>query len=424
MDLFHIARDEHGLTPEEIRSALLQSLEGRQLNKVLIIPPDATRYHSGAGFITCEYYKTLRARGVQVDVMPALGTHDPLTEAQAAMMYPDIPFEELLPHNWRTDVVKLGEVPGQFISDITEGLWTDSLSVEINRRVLDPSYDLILSVGQVVPHAVVGMANHSKNLFVGVGGSDMINNTHMVGAIYGLERIMGKDHTPVRQIFDYALEHYLADLPVLYVMTVTTACNMDIYTHGLFIGTGRNCLEEAIRLSEQKNIVFLPHSLRKCVTYLDPTEMHSTWIGNKAIYRTRMAMDDDSELIILAPGVEKFGEDPTIDTLIRKYGYLGREHTIHNFRKPENQDLRDNMGTTAHLIHGSHDGRFKVTYAVKKISIEEMNAVGYDAIPYDDAIKRYDPQKLVPGVNTLEDGEEIYYIPNPAIGLWISQERF
>lgn len=424
MEQFHIASREEGLTREEIRSALVQSLEGRELKKVLIIPPDASRSHSFGGFITCEYYKILRARGVQVDVMPALGTHDPMSPQQAAMMYPDIPYEELIPHNWRTDVVKLGDVPGEFIAEITDGLWTESLSAEVNRRVLDPSYDLILSVGQVVPHVVIGMSNHAKNLFVGTGGSEMINKSHMVGAIYGLERILGKDHTPVRRIFDYALEHYLSHLPLLFVMTVTTATNADVHTHGLFIGNERSCLEAAIRLSEEKNIVFLPRSLKKCVTYLDPQEMHSTWIGNKAIYRTRMAMDDGGELVILAPGVEKFGEDPTIDSLIRKYGYLGREKIMGDFRNPENQDLQDNMGAAAHLIHGSHDGRFKVTYAVKNISMEEVRSVGFDAAPYDEVVKRYDPEKLTPGVNILPDGEEVYYIPNPAIGLWISKERF
>lgn len=424
MEVFRTAKGDRGLSPEEIRSALLRSLEGRQLKKVLIIPPDCSRFHSGGGFITCEYYKALLKRGVEVDVMPALGTHDPLTPDQAAMMYPDIPCGKLIAHNWRTDVVKLGEVPGDYISKITDGLWEDGLSVEINRRVLDPSYDLILSVGQVVPHEVIGMSNHSKNLFVGVGGSDMINKSHMIGAVYGMERMMGRDHTPVRKIFDYALEHFLRELPIVYVLTVTTVLGRDICTHGLFIGEGRNCLEKAIKLAQKKNIIFVPHDLRKCVTFLDPHEIHTTWIGNKSVYRTRMAMADGGELIVLAPGVERFGEDPMQDKLIRKYGYRGRRKILSDFRDPENGDIRENMGTAAHLIHGSPDGRFTVTYAVKNISREEIDAVGFQGASYDEMIKRYDPRKLMPGYNTLLDGEEIYYIPNPAIGLWISRDRF
>jgi nickel-dependent lactate racemase len=338
-------------------------------------------------------------------------------------MFPDIPFEELIPHDWRNDVVRIGEVPGEYLSEITEGLWTEPVSVEINRRVMDPSYDLIVSPGQVVPHEVIGMSNHAKNLFVGVGGSDMINRSHMVGAVYGMERMMGKDHTPVRKMFDYGMEHFLKDRPILFALTVTTAPGGVIHTHGLFIGEGRNCLNEAVRLSQQKNIDFVEHGIRKCVVYLDPSEFKSTWLGNKAVYRTRMAMADGGELIVLAPGVERFGEDDQVDALIRKYGYRGRLHTLEEFQKEENEDLRQNMGAAAHLIHGSSDGRFSITYAVRAISQEEIASVGFQPASYDEMARRYDPSKLQYGYNTV-DGEEIYYIPNPALGLWINREKF
>ncbi len=422
-DIYRIAEADTGLTPEQIREALLASLEGRTLKKALILPPDFTRFHSGAGYITNVYYHALTEKGVQVDIMPALGTHVPVTETQWAAMFGDIPFARMLVHNWRTDVVKIGEVPADFISDITEGLWTESVAVEVNRRVMDESYDLIISPGQVVPHEVIGMANHAKNLFVGVGGSEMINRSHMIGAVYGMERMMGKDHTPVRRIFDYGMEHFLKDRPILFVLTVTTAPGGRICTHGLFIGEGRDCLTNAVKLAQQKNIDFVEHGLKKCVVYLDPSEFKSTWLGNKAVYRTRMAMADGGELIILAPGVERFGEDDRVDGLIRKYGYRGRLHTLEEFKKPENDDLRENMGAAAHLIHGSSDGRFSITYAVKDITKEEIASVGFNAADYDETAKKYDPQKLAYGYNDV-DGEEIYYIPNPALGLWINRERF
>lgn len=357
-----------------------------------------------------------------MDVLPALGTHAPVSPEQWQEMYPSIPYEKMIVHNWRTDVVKLGEVPGEFLAEITDGLWTDPVSVEVNRRVMDEKYDLILSIGQVVPHEVIGMANHSKNLFVGVGGSDMINKSHMVGAVYGLERMMGKDHTPVRRMFDYALEKYLANRPILWVLTVTTAPGGEIQTHGLFIGEGRKPLEDAIALAQQKNIDFVEKPIKKCVVYLEPKEFKSTWLGNKAVYRTRMAIADGGELLVLAPGVERFGEDDAVDALIRKYGYCGRLKVLELFR--ENQDLRDNMGAAAHLIHGSSDGRFTVTYAVKNITREEIEGVCFASADYDEMVKRYDPQKLAYGFNTLPDGEEIYFIPNPALGLWIDRGRF
>ena len=424
MDIFRISDREEGLSREEIRGALLEALKGRTLKKVLILPPDFTRFHSNAGLITNICYHELTDRGVQVDILPALGTHAPMTEEQVRLMYGDLPFERFLIHDWRHDVVKLGEVPGAYIAELTEGLWTDPVSVEVNRRVMDESYDLILSPGQVVPHEVIGMSNHAKNLFVGVGGSDMINKSHMVGAVFGMERMMGRDNTPVRKIFDYGMEHFLKDRPILFALTVTTAPGGRIRTHGLFIGEGRECLTQAVKLAQQQNIDFVEHGLRKCVVYLDPSEFKSTWLGNKAVYRTRMAMADGGELIVLAPGVERFGEDDQCDVLIRKYGYRGRIHTLEEFRKPENTDLRENMGAAAHLIHGSSDGRFSITYAVKNISGEEIAGVGFLPADYDELAAKYDPNKLSYGYNTMPDGEEIYFIPNPALGLWINREKF
>jgi len=410
------------MTREEIKAALEKSLAGRTLHHVLIVPPDFTRFHSNAGFITNTYYHLLTESGCQVDVLPALGTHVAMTREETEKMYGDIPFEKFLYHNWRTDVVKIGEVPAAYLEEITEGLWHDPVDVEVNRLVMDEKYDLILSIGQVVPHEVIGMANHAKNIFVGVGGSDMINKSHMVGAVYGMERMMGRDHTPVRKILDYALNTYLGERPIIFALTVTTAPGGNIRTHGLFIGDTRRVLEEAVALAQVKNMDYVERGIKKCVVYLDPKEFHTTWLGNKSVYRTRMAIADGGELLVLAPGIERFGEDETIDGLIRKYGYRGRLQILQDFK--ENEDLQQNMGAAAHLIHGSSDGRFTITYAVKNISREEVEGVGFAAADYDEMARRYDPEKLAYGYNTMPDGEEIYFIPNPALGLWIDKSRF
>jgi len=424
MELCLRAKDEQGLSDGELRAGLEALLATHPAKKVLIIPPDYTRYHSKAGFITNVCYHYYADRGAEVDILPALGTHVPVTEAEAADMFGDVPFSRFIPHSWRTDVMKIGEVPGEYLAEITEELWNTPVAVEINRRVMDESYDFILSPGQVVPHEVIGMANHSKNLFVGVGGSQMINTSHMVGAIYGMERMMGRDHTPVRKIFDYALAHFLKERPVVFLLTVTTAPGGNIRTHGLFCGAERDALEAAVELAQKKNIDFVEHGIKKCVVYLDPKEFRSTWLGNKAVYRTRMAIADGGELLILAPGVERFGEDQAVDQLIRKYGYCGRKNVLELFNVPENEDLRANMGAAAHLIHGSSDGRFHITYAVKNIARAEIEGVHFASADYDEQAKRYDPAKLAYGYNTLPDGEEIYFIPNPALGLWINREKF
>lgn len=416
-----IVRSEKGLSDTELLNALRESVAGKELRKVLLLPPDFTRMYSGAGRITAAYYEMLKDF-CEVDILPALGTHEPMTEAECREFFGEnVPFEKILVHNWRTDVVKLGEVPAEFVSEVSEGLVRSEIDVEVNRRIVDPSYDLVISIGQVVPHEVVGMANYSKNIFVGCGGSSMINSSHMLGAFYGMERVMGKDFSPVRRVFDYAEENYLKDVPLMYVLTVTTNDNDNVRIHGLFIGRERSFFEQAVGLSQEKNLTYLDKPLQKVVVYLEEKEFKSTWLGNKAVYRTRMAIADGGELIILAPGVKKFGEDDENDRLIRKYGYVGREKVLK--LTEENEDLQNNLSVAAHLIHGSSDGRFSITYATAHLSREEVEGAGFQYWDLEDASKRYDVNRLCDGYNTLADGEEIFYISNPALGLWACRDR-
>jgi nickel-dependent lactate racemase len=423
IEIRKIAARAEGLTDGEIGEAIRQSITGidRPLKKVLLIPPDITRIHSGAGGITAKYYKLLKD-GCNVDILPAVGTHDRMTEGEIREMFgAEIPLERFLPHNWKTDIIKIGEVPGEFVREVSEGLVDESVDVEVNRRIVDKSYDLVISIGQVVPHEVVGMANYSKNVFVGCGGRNMINSSHMLGAFYGMERIMGRDHSPVRKVFDYA-ERFTKDIPLIYVLTVTTCEKDEIRMHGLFVGRDRSLFEDAVKLSQQKNLVFLDRPVKKAVVYLDPKEFKSTWLGNKAIYRTRMAISDGGELIVLAPGVRKFGEDEENDRLIRKYGYVGR-HKVLELVKME-EDLKKNLSVAAHLIHGSSDGRFSITYATEALTREEVESVNFNYMPFGEAASRYNPGKLKDGFNVLDDGEEVFYISNPALGLWVDRKRF
>ncbi|HOI85528.1 MAG TPA: lactate racemase domain-containing protein [Acholeplasmataceae bacterium] len=420
-EIFLKSTHDDGLTALEIKDAIKRSLEGKKIKKVLLVPPDFTRFYSNAGLITNTYYHLLKDVA-HVDILPALGTHEAMTKDECEEMFGDIPFDRFIYHNWREDVVSIGVIPKEFLIDISEGLWETPINVEINKHIMDQTYDLIISIGQIVPHEVVGIANHSKNLFVGCGGKQIINQSHMLGAVYGMERMMGKDHTPVRKVLDYAMTHFLNKRPVLFVLTVTTAPGGVTKTHGLFISESRKGFELGIELAQEKNLNFLDRPIKKCVVYLEPKEFKSTWLGNKAIYRTRMAIADGGELIVLAPGVTKFGEDKKNDELIRKYGYQGRLKVLELFKNI--QELKDNMGITAHLIHGSSDNRFKVTYAVKKITQEEIRSVHFEAADYDEMIKRYPPDQLKAGWNVLGDGEEIFYVPNPALGLWIDKNRF
>ncbi len=412
---------ETRISDDQLKQALSKSLEGRKLHKVLLIPPDITRLHSYAGKITAQYYQLLKD-SCQVDILPALGTHDPMPEHECVEFFgPEIPFSAYLPHRWKDDVVNIGTVPAEYVKSVSEGLIDYPIDVEVNERLLDKSYDLIISIGQVVPHEVVGMANYSKNIFVGCGGKNIINRSHFLGAVYGMERMMGKDHSPVRAVFDYAEQHFIQDLPLMYVLTVTTVDAGEVNLEGLYMGRDRKLFERAIEQSQERNFNLLDRAPKKVVCYLDEREFKSTWLGNKAVYRTRMAIADEGELLILAPGVRKFGEDGGIDLLIRKYGYVGRMKVLEAYKA--NQDLQDNLSAAAHLIHGSSDSRFSITYAVEHLTREEVEGVNFKYARLSDVIKRYDPAQLKDGWNILPDGEEIYYISNPAIGLWAERRK-
>ncbi len=388
--------------------------------KVLVVPPDFTRFHSRSGDITTLIYNYYKEN--LKDILPALGTHAPMTGNEISEMYKGVPKDLFRVHDWRNDVVTAGTVPGEFVSEITEGKLDYSWPAQLNRLVMNGGHDLILSIGQVVPHEVVGMANYNKNLFVGTGGPEGINKSHFVGAVYGMERMMGKADTPVRKLLNYASEKFIPGLPVVYIHTVIGRDETgNLVIRGLFIGDDPEVFSLAAELSLKVNFTVLDQPLKKTVVYLDPSEFKSTWLGNKSIYRTRMAMADKGELIILAPGLKEFGEDKEIDRLIRKYGYRGTPSTLKSL--DENRELMNNLSAAAHLIHGSSEGRFSITYCPGYLTRQEIESVNFRYADLKSMTKKYDPAKLHEGVNRLADGEEIYYISNPAVGLWASKDK-
>lgn len=416
-----------GLVSEQEAIDFLDSLiaslqKTRRLERVLIIPPDITRFHSWAGFITEHLYRVL-SPNASITILPALGTHAPMSDDELGHMFPSIPKEHIVPHLWRTEVRNIGTIPAEFIEEISQGKVAFEAQVAINRRLIDQSWDAIFSVGQLVPHEVIGIANHNKNIFVGVGGSDLINKSHWLGAVHGIEKIMGHAHSPVRSMLNYASTHFIKNLPIIYVLTVRKrAVHGEMVTCGLFAGDDHACFERGAELCRQENLTYLDRAPKKIVVYLDPSEFKSTWLGNKAVYRTRMAVADDGEVIVLAPGVRMFGEDDAIDSLIRKYGYRGTPMTMQAVQ--QNEDLAGNLSAAAHLIHGSSEGRFRITYCPGHLSRDEIEAVGYQYADYQTWYAHYNPKSLQDGWNTLPDGEEIYYISNPALGLWGTTERF
>ena len=385
-----------------------------------MVPPDFTRFHSRAGDITVLLYNYYKKN--LKDILPALGTHAPMTDIQIDAMFKGIPKDLFRVHDWRNDVVTVGTVPGEFVSEITNGSLDYSWPAQLNNMVCNGGHDLILSVGQVVPHEVAGMANYNKNLFVGTGGAESINLSHFAGAVYGIEKILGKADNPVRALLNYASYNFITHLPVVYVHTVIGYDESgSLVIRGLYIGDDEEVFRLAAELSLKINFTVFDKPLKKVVVYLDPSEFKSTWLGNKSIYRTRMAMADNSELIVIAPGLKEFGEDKEIDRLIRKYGYYGTPATLEALRN--NEDLNNNLSAAAHLMHGSTEGRFNVTYCPGNLTKEEIESVGFNYTDLDEIIRKYNPESLKDGFNKMDNGEEIFYISNPAVGLWSSKER-
>jgi nickel-dependent lactate racemase len=409
------------LDSEDLESGIISALEKLGARKkVLVVPPDCTRFHSRAGELTSYIYRYYKDS--LKDILPALGTHSPMTDAQLDKMYKGVPKSLFRVHDWRKDVVTTGTIPGEFVSDITAGALNYSWPAQINRLVFNGGHDLILSVGQVVPHEVIGMANYNKNLFIGTGGPEGINKSHFIGAVYGMERIMGKADNPVRSLLNYASANFTNHLPIIYVHTVIGRDDEGkLVVRGLFIGDDEEVFRLAADLSLKVNFNVIEKPLKKVVVYLDPAEYKSTWLGNKSIYRTRMAMADNGELIVLAPGLKEFGEDKEIDRLIRKYGYCGTPATLKILK--ENKELNNNLSAAAHLIHGSSEGRFTITYCPRHLTIKEIESVNFKYHDLNDMLKKFNPAKLKEGFNKMEDGEEVYFISNPALGLWTSKQR-
>lgn len=409
------------ITEAQLKEYIYATLEklGKK-NKVLAVPPDFTRYHSMAGIITemtYEYYGD-----ALTDVLPATGTHYPVSEEERKIMFGSVPARLFRPHKWKEDLTTLGEVPAEYVREVSEGRADFSWPAQVNNLLGKGEHDLILSIGQVVPHEVIGMANYNKNIFVGTGGKGGIHKSHYLGAVYGMERIMGRADTPVRKVLNYASDNFARHLPILYIQTVIGKNkNGELVMRGLYIGDDYECFRLAAELSLKVNFIMLDEPLKKVVVYLDPMEFKSTWLGNKSIYRTRMAIADEGELIVLAPGLSVFGEDKQIDSLIRKYGYKSTPEIL-SFVK-EYDDLKNNLAAAAHLIHGSPEGRFNVTYSPGHLSKEEIEGVDFSYASLEEMMKTYNPEKLKDGFNTV-NGEKIFYISNPALGLWASKDRF
>jgi nickel-dependent lactate racemase len=415
------------VTPQRMQELVARAVEEcraricRQPKRVLLLPPDITRMHSGAGRITELFYNAF-ADEADVHVIPTLGQHLPHTHAENRQMFGAIPSERILAHDWRGGVVRVGEIPVEIVQESCGSIVDWPIPITLNRMLMEEPWDLIINVGHIVPHEVLGFANHNKNYFIGLGGKDLICAAHMMAAVCGIENNLGNIVTPVRHCFNWAEEQFLVRLPDVYFQVVMARSDKDQLVHtGVYVGDDLETYLQAALQSREQNITTFEEPLRKVVCVMQGDEFFSTWVANKAVYRTRMALADGGELLIIAPGLKRFGEQPEVDAFIRKYGYCGTANVMQQYRK--NDDMQDLAHATAHLIHGSSEGRFQITYAPGDLSREEIERVGYRYMELGEAIQTYKPQHRRQGLNMSEDGEKFYFIPTPSAGLWSTRKK-
>ena len=394
---------------------------GCDFRRVLLLPPDLTRAHSGSGWIAETLYRLLPG-SCDVHVIPTLGQHTAHTQAENRWMFGSIPNERIHAHDWRRGVTRVGVIPAELVAETTGGQADWEIPVDLNTMLMSEPWDLIINIGHVVPHEVLGFANHNKNYFIGLGGKESICASHIAAAVYGIERNLGNLITPLRACFNWAEEKFLSRLPDVYLQVVMRRDEGGQLVHsGVYVGDDLETYLMAARKSRLQNITALERPVEKAVAVMQKDEFRTTWVANKAIYRTRMAMADKGELLVIAPGVERFGEQVEVDALIRKYGYCGTNRVLELYR--QSSDLQDLAHGAAHLIHGSSEGRFTITYAPGGLTRSEIEGVHYQFADLREALNRYASKKMKEGFNTLPDGEEIFFIGTPSTGLWATRER-
>lgn len=407
---------------DQMLSVAKERLDIEEYKRVLLLPPDLTRAHSGVGWMTEYIYNELTEQGAEVHVIPTLGQHVPHTPEDNKWMFGSIPEERIHAHDWKDGVVNVGTVPAEYVKEATGGAVDWEMPIDLNEMLMEEDWDLIINIGHVVPHEVLGFANHNKNYFIGLGGKRLLGSSHMASAVYGIENNLGNILTPVRKCFNYAEDKYLKDLPDVYFQVVMDYDDEGKLAHtGVYVGDDLQTYIDAAEASLEQNITTFDEPVKKMVAVMQADEFRAMWVANKAVYRTRMAIADGGELLVIAPGVERFGEQQEVDDLIRKYGYLSQAEVLDLYETQE--DMQVIPHGTAHLVHGSSEGRFNITYAPGHLTKEEIEGVGYQYMDVDEALKRYDPEVMVDGWNTMPDGEEVFYISTPSAGLWATEEK-
>ena len=322
--------------------------------RVLAIIPDKTR-DDNTHLLFPIANEFLSKRGVAAfDVLVAQGTHPPMTEAQKLLKIGYTDFDgRLFDHRWDEpeELITLGELSADTVRELTGGLIEQSVTVSINKLFAPGTYDTVLVFGATVPHEVAGFAGGAKYFFPGVAGPELTHTTHWLGALAGIENIIGQVDTPTRRLIEAATE--LIDAQIISLNTVVSReANGELVTYALFAGEIREAFRRATEVSRQIHIRYTGRKYKKVIALLDP-HYDELWVGGKASYKLGAIIEEGGELIIYAPHLTKLSE--THGALIEKYGYAPLESVRDMLGV--SQELRENLCIAAHLAHVAYAGR-------------------------------------------------------------------
>lgn len=368
--------------------------------RVLAIIPDKTRDDNTHVLfpIATEF---LTKRGVaSFDALVAQGTHPPMSETQKCTKIGADTFAgQLFDHRWDdpTELITLGELSAETVKELTNGLIENAVPVSINKLLAPGIYDTVLVFGATVPHEVAGFAGGAKYFFPGVAGPELTHTTHWLGALAGIENIIGQVDTPTRRLIEAATD--LIEARIISLNTVVSRTSDDeLVTYALFTGDIREAFRRAAEVSRQVHIRYTGRKYKKVVALLDP-HYDELWVGGKASYKLGAIIEEGGELIIYAPHLTRLSE--THGALIEKYGYAPLESVRDMLGI--SQELRENLCIAAHLAHVAYAGRldergkvvprYKITMATgldeetcRRVNLGYLDHRTFEMAPDDDTL--------------------------------------
>ncbi len=370
---------DHTLTSDDVRRLLMEGLPPADWanQRVLVIVPDNTRSGPiGPVFAQLHELMTSGAQAggqtvAQIDVLIALGTHMALSREQMAHRL-DVPVDELetrypgvriFNHEWEKEetFVSLGEISADEIEELSNGLLRETVDVRINKLVLE--YDLVLILGPVFPHEVVGFSGGNKYFFPGVSGPEVINFTHWLGAVMTSYEIIGSGYTPVRAVIDRAAS--LIPTPSRCVALVVTGDDLA----GLYVGTPKEAWEAASQLSAQVHVRYLEHPVKRVLSIMPPL-YDDIWTAAKGMYKLEPVVAEGGEVVIYAPHIDEISY--THGRVLDEIGYHVRDYFLKQWDRFKDYPA----GVLAHSTHLRGIGEYDVITETERPRVSVTLATG------------------------------------------------